>query len=257
VDNTCRDWLIYEQGIAEDRVRVVLNSVNLHLFRCRSPLPDRPKRALIFSNYASDHTHVPPVREACAQHGIAVDVAGEAACATVAKPEDLLCHYDLVFAKGRSAMEAMAVGTAVILCDYIGAGPMVTPDNFADLRTINFGRRALRFGLGVDNLAREIARYDARDAADVSTRFRSVGGLGAATDQILSLYDEVITEQKKIGDTPDLTTEERAAAAYIEWLTPYAQSYSSSFMMQLECERLRAECDRLRAECARTRAEPA
>ena len=34
--------------------------------------------------------------------------------------------YDLVFAKARCALEAMAVGAAVVLCDTHGLGPMVT-----------------------------------------------------------------------------------------------------------------------------------
>jgi hypothetical protein len=37
-----------------------------------------------------------------------------------AKPEEILGGYDLVFAKARSAIEAMAVGTAVVICDRVG-----------------------------------------------------------------------------------------------------------------------------------------
>ena len=47
----------------------------------------------------------------------------------VDRPEAILGDYDLVFAKARAAMEAMATGCAVILCDRVGAGPLVCRAN--------------------------------------------------------------------------------------------------------------------------------
>ena len=38
-------------------------------------------------------------------------------------------RYDIVFAKARAAIEAMAVGAAVIVCDFDGVGPMVSTEN--------------------------------------------------------------------------------------------------------------------------------
>src|SRR6266496_4757809 len=48
VDFTCRDRLIYREGIPEDRVSVLLNFVDLKRFQPRAhPLPARPRRALL------------------------------------------------------------------------------------------------------------------------------------------------------------------------------------------------------------------
>ena len=52
--------------------------------------------------------------------------------------------YDLVFGKGRAALEGLAVGAAVVLCDLEGAGPLVRSDRYDELRRRNFGLRALR-----------------------------------------------------------------------------------------------------------------
>ena len=41
----------------------------------------------------------------------------------LARPEEALGSYDIVFAKARAAAEAVATGTAVVLCDVAGAGP--------------------------------------------------------------------------------------------------------------------------------------
>ena len=65
VDDTCLDRLISESGIAEERVSVILNSVDLEQFVPRSPLPIQPSRALVFSNGAKETTHLGAVREAC------------------------------------------------------------------------------------------------------------------------------------------------------------------------------------------------
>src|SRR5439155_22994865 len=142
----------------------------------RPPLPARPARALVFSNTASDHTHVGAVREACARAGIALDVVGRDAGNPSSSPEALLGAYDLVFAKARAALEALAVGAAVVLCDAAGAGPMVTTAALDRVRALNFGVRTLREPLAPEVIAREIARYDAADAARVSRRIRAEAG---------------------------------------------------------------------------------
>jgi hypothetical protein len=91
----------------------------------------------VFSNTAAPSTHLNVVREACNRTGIEVDVAGSAMNTSVAAPESLLANYDLVFAKARCALEALSVGTAVILCDSAGSGPLVTTNQLEQLRRLN------------------------------------------------------------------------------------------------------------------------
>src|SRR5207302_480812 len=122
VDHACRDRLVFEHGISEEKVRVLFNFVDLERFAPRAPLPARPTRALVFSNAASERTHVGVLREACARAGIALDVVGLDAGNPSSSPETLLGAYDLVFAKARAALEALAVGAAVVLCDAAEAG---------------------------------------------------------------------------------------------------------------------------------------
>jgi hypothetical protein len=216
VDHTNRDRLVLEHGIPEDRVRVVFNWVDLERFRPRAtPLPARPRRALVFSNYARTDTHLPAVQEACRRAGIPLDVAGAGAGRPVDRPEEILANYDLVFAKARAALEAMAVGAAVVLCDFRGLGSMVTAADFDRLRDANFGLRTLRNPLSPDLLLREIKRFDPRDAAEVARRVRETAGLEPALDQLQALYDEVLEESRRLGP-PDPETERQALAGYLE-----------------------------------------
>jgi len=256
VDFTTRERLVSEGGIPPKRVAVVLNFVDLDRFRPRAPLPLRPRRALVFSNQASEGTFLPAVREACARSGVALEVAGVAAGSPVERPEALLPGFDLVFAKARAAMEAMAVGAAVVLCDQAGAGPLVTSADFDRLRPLNFGIRALRHPLTADFLAGEIERYDAADATEVSRRLRATAGIEEAVDRLLGLYEEVLAEHRQRGEPPaaEAAEEGRAAAAYLRWLAP---SLDEREGMTLEVARLRTEALRLQSEEGRLHAEVA
>ncbi|MBW8878071.1 MAG: glycosyltransferase [Acidobacteria bacterium] len=246
VDHTTRERLVSEAGIPPERVEVVLNFVDLARFQPRGTLPPAPRRALVFSNQASEETYLPAVREACSRFDIELDVAGVAAGRPEARPETRLPGYDLVFAKGRSALEAMAVGAAVVLCDQSGSGPMVTAEGFDRLRPLNFGIRTLREPVTPDILVREIRRYDPADAAEVSQRVRTQAGLEGAVGRLTALYEEVIAEHRERGPAPT-ADESRAAAGYLQWLEPYLQERS-----RLAAERngLAVERDGLAAERA-------
>jgi len=219
VDDTCRDRLVSEHGVPPDRVDVVLNAVDLDRFRPRPPLPRRPARALIFSNGSTEQAaHVRAIRDACGTAGIDVDIAGAQSGRVLERPEETLGSYDLVFAKGRAALEASAVGAAVVLCDVFGAGPMVTTGNVAALRRMNFGLRALSGTPSTDGMAREIARYDAADATDVSRQIRELAGHEVLVDHLIAVYHDVLAEAAREEWNPE--SEMRAAAAYLRQLSP-------------------------------------
>lgn len=224
-DDTCRDRLLWEGGISEERARVVLNAVDLERFRPRPPLPAKPRRALVFSNHGL--RHAPAVREACERAGVELELAGFDSGSVADEPEKVLGRYDLVFAKGRSALEALAVGSAVVLCDAVGSGPMVTSAEVARLRRQNFGVRALQGELRADALAREIARYDPSDAAEVSRIVRADASQTRAFEEIVSLYREIIEEHSA---TPrDPAAEGRAAAEYLRWAMRAARAERAEF----------------------------
>jgi hypothetical protein len=153
------------------------------------------------------------VREACDRAGIALDVLGQAVTQVCDAPEAVMGNYDLVFAKGRSALEALAVGAAVIVCDVNGSGPMVTTGNLTHLRSLNFGIRALQEPVSCEALSGEIARYDPSDAKKVSQEIRATAGHEAVIDELLSLYQQVIEEHAN--STDDMTAEHHAASAYL------------------------------------------
>jgi hypothetical protein len=202
VDYNCRERFVYA-GIPDDRIRVIYNSVDTGRFLPRPPLPSRPCRALVFSNYASTSNYLRPVIGACRKLNIQLDIVGSASGTMSDHPEELLGQYDLVFAKARCAMEAMAVGTAVILCDQVGLGPMVTRGEIDRLRPLNFGMRCLTQPIDEKGIIRQINRYDVADAAAVSAYMRDKATLSCMVTDYLGLYHEALS-------MPDLRAQKQA-----------------------------------------------
>ncbi|HVF60766.1 MAG TPA: glycosyltransferase [Thermoanaerobaculia bacterium] len=247
VDEPTRDRLVLECGIPPERVRLHPSFVDLDRFRRRPPLPARPRRALVFSNLATEEGYVAALRTACSAAGISLDVLGLAAGTACARPEEALGEYDVVFAKGRAALEAGAVGAAVVLCDRSGLGPMVTARDLERLRALNFGVRLLREPVTPELAARELARYDPEDAAAVTELLRAEAGLAPAVDRLLALYAEVIAEHRAAGP-PDPEAQAQAAAAYLRH-----GPLRGGDLLQAERERLAGE--RAQLETARAHLE--
>ncbi|HEY9420569.1 MAG TPA: glycosyltransferase family 4 protein [Thermoanaerobaculia bacterium] len=246
VDDTTRDRLELEAGIPAGRIERFLSFVDLDRFRPRPPLPERPARALVFSNQVREEGFLPAVREACSRRRIALDVAGLAAGRVIDRPEEALPAYDLVFAKARCALEALAVGNAVVLCDHTGSGPLVTSAGLDRLRPLNFGIRTLQGPLSPEALGREIDRYDPADAARVSARIREEAGLDATADRYLDLYARILAEhQGRPGPSPE--EEGPAAAAYVRWLDVQVKQRHA---LAAENEQLRAELAWIRGSAA-------
>ena len=193
VDLNCRERFTLA-GIADDRISVITNAVDTERFRLRPPLPAHPRKAVVFSNYAGTGTHLEPVTLACSRLGIELETIGSGSGTVSLQPEKVLGNYDLVFAKARCALEAMAVGTAVVLCDTSGLGPLVTSANVGQLRPWNFGMRLLTSPLDPELIMAEIRKYDARDSMAVSRYIRGNASLATGVEHYLSLYREVLSE---------------------------------------------------------------
>lgn len=194
VDERCRRRVELALGMKVGQIEIVPNAVDLARFQIRDPLPLRPRKALIFSNYARRNTHLKAVRAACRQAGLDLDVIGGGVGRQSIAPERELPRYDLVFAKARCALEAISVGNAVVLCDFGGVGPYVTSGDLDRLRLMNFGQGLLTNPLDPEKIVDQIALYDPDDAAIVTGRIRAEAGLDAACANWIRLYTEVIEQ---------------------------------------------------------------
>lgn len=195
VDPVTRDRIVHEGAIPPSRVEVIPNFVDLEQFRPRWPLPDWPERAAIFSNYVRPESpYFRAVSMACSRLGLDLDVIGSGFGTATDRPGDVLADYDLVFAQGRSAIEAIAVGASVIVASSRAFGPLVRPDNYPELRRFNFGMRALVHPVEPGHIEEEIRHYDPVAAAAVTVRLRGEADLRGAADALMGIYEEAVAE---------------------------------------------------------------
>lgn len=225
VDDLCRERLLSTRGIAADQVDVLLNFVDLDRFRLRSALPARPGAALVFSNYASDNATLQAIRSACARYGITkVDVVGGCSGKSIANPEKILGNYDIVFAKARCALEAMASGCAVVVADYAGLGGLVTMDNVAQMRRLNFGARTMQQAeICEERVLQQLHGYDGDNARRVSHWIRGEADMSLAVARWIEIYRELLGSCTSVHEGQGVAAyrfQLAAASDYLRWLSP-------------------------------------
>ncbi len=248
VDHVCRDRLIFEHGIPPDKIQVLLNFVDTERYRPRPDLPAEPRRALAFGHPFRHDGSLAILREACGEAGIELDAAGSETGSVLEKPENELGRYDLVFAKARSALEAMAVGCAVILCGPRGLGPMVTPEEWDRLRVLNFGVRTLALPLDVATVLSQIRRYNPACAAAVSSRVRSEATLSGAVDRLIDLYQGVL--KRFSGSSFDARGSQLAAAQYLQSHALALKGRAADVLAVVAAKEHESENARIEAEAA-------
>jgi hypothetical protein len=109
----------------------------------------------------------------------------------------------------------MAAGAAVILCHVELLGPMVTPRNFPELRSLNFALRSLSGPLREERLTEIIRQCDAGDTARVSEMAREQCELRGAVDRIVATYEKAIEDARQ-QPPPSEAERDRALVRYLE-----------------------------------------
>ena len=214
VDAKTRDQAIAEHHVPSDNIHIMHNFVDLHRFKERGHLPAKAKKALVFSNYANEDNFLPYIQKACKKACVSLDVVGASFGNATDKPEDILGDYDIVFAVGRSALEALAIGTTVVICGVWGVGPMVTYKEVVKLRDLNFGVAAMYAEVGTDVIYKEICRYNAEDAMCVTQYLRERVGLEHTVKKFEKLYKHVVDIHNLV--QCDEGADSRAHAKYLK-----------------------------------------
>jgi len=213
VDETVASRLRAE-GADPARISVILNQPDLARFAPGRELSPRPRRALAF---AKNHGHLEAIRRACGERDIDLDIAGSAVGRILDAPEQALEGVDLVFTSALSALEAMACGRGVIVCDGRGLAGWVSPARYDEWRPLNFGLATLRAPVTVESVLGEIDRYSVEDAGLVADRVRSEGGVNAQARQYSAVYAAALAD-----DTwrENIASSRATLARYVEGWSP-------------------------------------
>ena len=192
VDYNCLDRLVIDNGIPVPSTAVLFNWVDASRFHLREVFPEKPKKALVFSNTATTDNYYRIIKETCENLGIETEGIGFLLGSAVAKPEKVLPGYDLVFAKAKAAMEALSTGAGVIVCDTRGLGGMVNTENFGYYRKFNFGMKTLTRPVTPELIEGEIAKFDPQENKKAAALIRQDADLNLYTDRLLQVYHDAI-----------------------------------------------------------------
>ncbi|WDI41259.1 glycosyltransferase [Bremerella sp. P1] len=222
VDQACYDRLVIQGGISPEKVSLIPNGVNLDKFPVRTDFAEAPRSVLCFCNGFSDH-HLDIVRSA--SPGLHVEGLGLGSNRFSADPGSILPQFDIILARGRCAREAIASGAATIAAGVDGIASMVTPDNYSFLQRNNFGRRVLTKAFTVENIRKEIDRYDAAATREVTLQHRNQTCLANTVQQLTDLYDR---EKSKFSEnSPPVLESSISVSQLLAWASLHANVVKS------------------------------
>jgi hypothetical protein len=259
VSELTREHLV-TSGVPPERTTVIPNFVDLERFPRRRDASANVKRALVYGNaWRSDAPAFLAIREACLRRGVEVEGVGYAFGRPTDQPHELLPSFDLVFALGRSALEAMACGCAVVLAGPQGFGGLVTPGSFQRQRAANFGLSLLAGRpVTVSRVGESLDRYDAAEVTRAADLVHAEAGVDAALDRWEAQYRLAIAE----GSAPlaEIVADASAYLVKLKALTfhfeqNYARLAADSAELKAHVAALTAADEDLSAELAATKSQ--
>ncbi len=190
VDTFVQSRVVVDTGLQADQIGLAFNAINERRFTSqrKHSLQKRPSKALLFHSNLLSSAYKDIARAACADLNIHLSEAGHGGLRVIQSPEIELPKYDVVFAKGRCALEALACGCAVVLAGGEGFGPLVTVENFHSLRMANFGRSLLSDQRGVEWVIDKIGRFNQENVESVSALTREHSSLARLAQFMLAEY---------------------------------------------------------------------
>lgn len=197
VDYNCKERYCDENNFEDEDVTIIYNWVNTSRFKRKETIALKPKKALVFSNYLSEKSIYPEIQEACKALGIELSIVGYSSGNFCLEPEKIIGQYDLVFAKAKAAIEAMATAAAVVVCDFRGLGGMVTRSNLLHFRRFNFGMKLMTKEPSVPNLIEEILKYNPEEVATITDFMIQDADFLNTITKIERQYSEIIIKYKR------------------------------------------------------------
>ena len=180
------------KGIDNNKITLIGNIVDSHVFHPQKPINHKPQKALILSNKI-DEEHKTLIKAACKDLNIRCKFIGKFSkqCPQECLP-NIINDSDIVFSLGRGIIEAMLCGRIPIVLDKNGADGLVTPDNVKELMMCNFSGRYHNHQFTKDSLISEISQYNASNSLDLYNFAKEHFDSNIVTQQLDNLYRQII-----------------------------------------------------------------
>jgi hypothetical protein len=185
-------WLDKAFQIPASHTHLIRNFFDPTRFPHTRPTTRPQQRALIFHNTMDPAgATCAAITSACHSAGYTLETAGASFGKVIENPGSILPDYDLLFASGRSAMEAIACGCAVIPVTKGETGPWISPENFQENLDVNFTIPP-DIPSTIADLPAILRRIRPDTLPDMAARVRQEHTLARATDQLETAYEALL-----------------------------------------------------------------
>jgi hypothetical protein len=208
-------------GLPDESVITVPNWVDIDRFRFVRDPKQQPKKALLYSRSLDRNSwHASQLCQAFDTMKIQLDL--HVPQGDTRAPEVVLPEYDIVLASGRSAIEAMACGCALLPISRTACLDSVDPLNFHFLQNQNFSPTLSAGHFNAESVGKALAAYQPDRVSAVTAMVRSECTLASAVDRLEPLYFRTVDEfRKRSISTPSAVKSEfHAVANYIQSIMP-------------------------------------
>jgi glycosyltransferase involved in cell wall biosynthesis len=213
------EWIALDVGQPLEAIAVVKNFIDEKRFKTvRDPALKTGKALVYINSMKSGSAAHAALQAACADVGLTLDARGIDFGEVVADAEALLPNYDLVFASGKSAIEAMACGCTVIPISKDKFRERIHPGNVEAVSEFNFCTDANDPDIQHGPVADELRRVQWSDAAGVCEFIRSRFTLDRAADQLLKIYETAVHDFRMKPSQPAPEASEKAFAKFLLWM---------------------------------------
>lgn len=189
---------ILNTGIDEKNIFIIRNFIDHSHFEPCHEIKVKPEKALVISRNLDEEKEI-IIREACNSAKLDVQFAGgRFGEYNQMELRGKISECDLVFSLGRGAIEAMLIGKAVIVYDYLGGDGMITPENYVEIRKHNFSGRRFRKNFNNVTLLKEIEKYSVENIL----RLREIVSKNHAAKNVINNLDRIYKDVIQNKNTP-------------------------------------------------------
>lgn len=193
--------LTAEFGTPSDRVVTIPNFVDLKRFSRVREVGGPPTRAVLYGQAGFHAEELAQLEQSCAENDLELDKVGPAYGNPRPRPEYFLPDYDVAFAIGRCAIEALACGCAVMPIVPQLAGSLVTAETFDEWANSNFSPRYFTSANVMDAkwLSGELARITPEGLHAVTQKTRAAHAIDHAITSFVDLYSRAVLADAPAG----------------------------------------------------------
>ncbi len=248
--------LSVQKSIPPSRIHVLGNHVNFGLFPAPKPAPERLRTAAYCPRIAAAPSTLANVERLCRELGIELHHETEWSRGTISDPLAVFQEYDLIFGTGRTALEALAVGCVVSTTDHEKLGPLITPANITERRTVNFTMALWEDQTPYETLSRQLADYQPGAQQEVYDFIRRETDFEKAADELVEIYEKIVEEWKTM-ERPSFVDDMTAASDYLRAITPLLTDHEKVEKMRQHGERQQRRIDVLESRVTEFKTRPA